>query len=1139
MNLKSLLRILECAITSRYLALTIFKGGLKIHGFIYMMFTGLQVLYSFQSQNGIQGDLALQQSHNSTILAVDFASKSNFFVTAADDSQVKVWQSDGQLIRTIDVGFWAYHIRVISDDKLLFMVGNLGQVKICNIEGTKWLDLSTDFSKTLATISDVDIIPNGGVFALGSTKGVRVFNAKGEELISLKMPPRKPTKRKVYKEASSNEVHKLAISPNGKILAATNFYGELVVWDIDGSLILHEKLTEAVITSMTFNSEGKLAMSLGLPGGRQTKETQLELGAYIVDFQVNGKIMDIKSPPLKKVVFSNDGKKLIGLTQVQNDKQVFIWNGEGKLENKFFVEDGAYGSADLDMSADGELIVVNDLKFNPSGIQLWSANGELVKSIRAKFDGINALAVSNDLDVVATGLHTNQVRLWSLYGKLLGTLDTKSLVYSIALDKNHKKLIVGTLNNIQIWDLNSKSRLQTISGIRGGAYQLDISDEGDFFVAVGIHDQLMSFALKNGKYVLTKRTSLTGIQSASLSPNQDQIVVGMKWGKLKAFDLSGKTIWEKTVKPEKLANGRINPIGVISRINYNASGEYIAALGESKTIILNKQGEELSLFSAGSRSNRGDITFMDNDSLLLMGKGKNIELWNWKQKSRITQYVGHTAHVNTLVSVPKTTLMLSGSRDGQLRLWNLVTGYSASIVSKNGKWIIYDDFGFFDASQDGGDILNFSKEAKTYSAEQFALYFNRPDIIFSKLGITSQDYHEHLLEQYKNRISKAIINENYLSSSISVPEVSILSSKKKENQIDIEFNINDDVSQLSRYQIYLNGSPIFGEQGKMTKGQNITIRETIELVDGENHIEITAFNQLGGESNRVAIKETHNLNREGKIYFVGMGVSKHKNQELDLKYAAKDAIDMAQTLFEKYSGKKEFKKLLLTDEKVTKKVLPKIKNFIAEATIHDIVILFIAGHGGYDRKSSAEYYYIVHDTDMGSLKKTAISWTDLEKLLYSTKANKKILLMDTCESGELDVANRLRAVEIAKKNGFYSRARDLYEGLVKEEKPKRKYLYHKDRYIYNDLMKGSGAAVFSSSEGGELSFESDRLQNGFFTSALISGLTDESIKSDVDKDGYVSFNELVDFVSIRVGSQTQGLQNPTVDRGNTRIELKF
>lgn len=1099
---------------------------------------GIQVLYAFQDQDGIQGNLALQQSHNSTILAVDFASQSSFFVTAAKDSKVKVWQSDGQLIRTIDVGFSPYHIKVINEDQHLFIVGHLGEVKICNIEGTKWLDLSRNFSKTLATTSDFDVTPNGGVFVLGSTKGINVFNAKGEELISLTMPSMKPTKRKVY-NASSNGVHKLAISPNGKILAATNYYGELAVWHLDGRLILHEKLTEAVITSMTFNNEGQLAMSLGLPAGRQVKETQQELGVYIVNFQSKGEITEIKSPPLKKVVFSKDGKRLLGLSQVQNEKQVFIWNTDGKLVNKFFVEDGSYGAADLTMSSDGELIAVNNLQFDPSGIQLWSTNGELVKNIRTKFDGINALVATNDLNIVATGLHANQVRLWSLYGKLLATLNTGSLVHSMALDTNGNKLIVGTQDNIQVWDLKSKSRLQTIEGVRGGAYQLTVNDEGDFFIAVGTHEQLMTFSFKNGKYVLEDCTDVPGIQSASLSPQKNRIIVGLHRGQLKAIDLSGNTIWEKTVKPEKSANGRIKPIGTISSINYNASGEYIAALGEFKTVILNKKGEELALLSAGSRSNRGDITFMDNDSLLLMGSQKYIELWNWKQNSRIAKYTGHTAHVNALTYIPNTTLMLSGSRDGQLRLWNLTTGYSASIASKDGKWIIYDDLGFFDASRDGGEILNFSKGIKTYSAEQFALYFNRPDVIFSKLGITSQDYNDHLLELYKNRISKAIIKEQYLSSKIGVPEVSILSSEKKQNQIEIEFNINDSESQLSRYQIYLNGSPIYGAQGKMIEGENLTIRESIDLVNGENYIEITAFNELGGESSRVAVKESHELKMPSKVYFVGMGVSEYNNEDMNLKYAAKDANDMAQVLYEKYLGKATFKQLLLTDEKVTKSVLPEIKKFIGEATVHDKVILFIAGHGGYEKKSSGEYYYVVHDTDISSLKKTAISWADLEELLYATKANKKVLLMDTCESGELDAANRLEAMEIARKNGFYSRARDLYKGLENKERSKREYLYFKDRYIYNDLMKGSGAAVFSSSHGGEVSFESDKLKNGFFTAALISGLTDESDKSDVDKDGNVSLNELVDFVSIRVGSQTQGMQNPTVDRGNARIELQF
>jgi len=37
--------------------------------------------------------------------------------------------------------------------------------------------------------------------------------------------------------------------------------------------------------------------------------------------------------------------------------------------------------------------------------------------------------------------------------------------------------------------------------------------------------------------------------------------------------------------------------------------------------------------------------------------------------------------------------------------------------------------------------------------------------------------------------------------------------------------------------------------------------------------------------------------------------------------------------------------------------------------------------------------------------------------------------------------------------------------------------YHDDRYIYNDLMRRSGAIVFSSSLGGERLLESNILKN--------------------------------------------------------------
>jgi uncharacterized caspase-like protein len=86
-------------------------------------------------------------------------------------------------------------------------------------------------------------------------------------------------------------------------------------------------------------------------------------------------------------------------------------------------------------------------------------------------------------------------------------------------------------------------------------------------------------------------------------------------------------------------------------------------------------------------------------------------------------------------------------------------------------------------------------------------------------------------------------------------------------------------------------------------------------------------------------------------------------------------------------------------------------------------------------------------------------------------------------------------------------------------------------------MKRSGAVVFSSSRGGEFSYESDLLENGFFTEELINALTSD--KADEDNDGTVSTSELRKYVGSVVSKRTNGMQNPTVDRDNIYQTLEF
>ena len=65
-----------------------------------------------------------------------------------------------------------------------------------------------------------------------------------------------------------------------------------------------------------------------------------------------------------------------------------------------------------------------------------------------------------------------------------------------------------------------------------------------------------------------------------------------------------------------------------------------------------------------------------------------------------------------------------------------------------------------------------------------------------------------------------------------------------------------------------------------------------------------------------------------------------------------------------------------------------------------MVIIFIAGHGILDENYN--YFFATHDIDFNKPGEKGLPYEALESLLANTKAYRKLLIMDTCHSGELD-----------------------------------------------------------------------------------------------------------------------------------------
>jgi len=458
-------------------------------------------------------------------------------------------------------------------------------------------------------------------------------------------------------------------------------------------------------------------------------------------------------------------------------------------------------------------------------------------------------------------------------------------------------------------------------------------------------------------------------------------------------------------------------------------------------------------------------------------------------------------------------------------------------------WLIFTNDGYWDSSRNGGELVAMVQGMDVWNIDQFAVRNNRPDIILQRLGSDNQELIDNFYSQYQKRLTRLGLTEADILGSYDTPEAEILESVQNGKTVDLKFklNVSNQSNVLYRYNIYVNDVPLFGSYGKETSDTQQTITEQIELTSGENKIEVSCMNNRGAEAYRDLVYASYDKAVKGNLYYLGFGVSDYADPNIrNLHYADNDIMDQA-ALFSKMKGKGFNNVYVKTyiDNQVTPEAISNAKSFLSGAGVDDTFVLSIAGHGLHDKDKDSTYYFITHNTRLNNLKGTAISFETIEELLQGIAPRQKLFLMDTCDSGQADGQVRMAAANIDKGSGISGRAIAII-GTDEFLPPPRPWLNDRDRYIYNDLFRRSGAIVFSASNAGEISLEKDELQNGYFTEEVLNALTSRS--ADTNRDGTVSTEELYKFVSVNVRkrSEEDGLtQTPTIDRDNIYANFGF
>ena len=814
----------------------------------------------------------------------------------------------------------------------------------------------------------------------------------------------------------------------------------------------------------------------------------------------------------------------------------------------------------VSFSPDSRSLVIGE---NEKSAHLLDArNGRYLRQLSGKSTYVIGAHFSSDGRYLVTEHWLGRNRLWDLHsGKLSDSFygisttfdaiafspDGKTAV-TADFDENKRYELEGVNTPVQLWDVRDKKPIgnvafpgapEVLHYSTGGQYvqSNEYGGEGIYYyngwnVASGKqfdpdrYNETDFLFSPDSRHVLNKSHGLINQETNQLIKSFDYF----RWyaHPAAAFTPDGKKL---LIGEDK---GYLNIIDV-------STGARLAQLGYHPHEDYGHTDQ-----CAGHRGHVSSVNVSpDGRYAISAGEDWAVRVWDLSTNLEVRAITGHDNIVQYAEFSPDGRYLVSCSDDNTSKLWDFATGKElvTLVVVDENDYVIFTPENYYTASKNAFRGVSFRKGIQAFPFDQFDLRLNRPDKVLENLPNSSPTLIEAYLNAYRKRLKKMNFTEDMLSNDLALPQITIRRADESlstaERQYTFSVAARDAKQLLDRINIWVNDVPVYGSKGIDLRSKNLRdVSQQVELTlsPGRNKIQVSVLNQGGMES----LKETFELNYTGAqeqpdLYIIAVGVSLYDNEKFNLKYAAKDARDLESLLAGQQNRYRQVHSYKFLDGDATRENIVGMRNILVNTRVDDEVIFFIAGHGMLD--ADLNYFFATTDIDFANPVVRGLPYDELEGLLDGIPARKKLLLMDTCHSGEVDKEETVLVA--APEAGSENVTTRSFRGAVLLSSRKKvglKNSFQLMQELFANLNRGSGAQVISAAGGAEYAWEGQGVTNGVFTHSVVKGIREKA--ADASGDGNITVSELRDYVTEKVRNLTNGRQTPTARRENLAFDFR-